>query len=139
MPSKPSSNQFKKQAKKAVKKTHGGILAIAVIFLVLGAIIGYVGAMYITQNDCFVINGNRETYVTQGTPCTYIELGATVISFGRDLSESVRIEHDFPADENGNFTVDTSVEKTYVITYSIDDFKYRNVKKIRTITIVGGE
>ena len=49
------------------------------------------------------------------------------------------IARPFATDENGNFTVDTSVEKTYVITYTIDDFKYRNIKKVRTITIVGGE
>lgn len=139
MPAQNTQINFKKPIKKAAKKTHRGISTIAVIFLFVGAVLGYMGAMYISENDCFVINGDKETYVKLGTPCTYVELGATVISYGRDLSDFVRIEHDFPKDGNGNFIVDTSVEKTYVITYTIDDIKYGTIKRIRTITIVGGE
>ena len=137
MASPAYGNQIKKQIKKRVKKKHGGLLKIAIVFLMIGAAIGYLGTMYISQNDCFILNGETETTVSLGTPCTYIELGATVISLGRDLSDHVRVDHEFQSDENGNFIVDTTAERTYVITYTIDDIKYGEFQRIRTITVTG--
>ena len=39
----------------------------------------------------------------------------------------------------GNYVVDTSVEGEYYIIYTIDDIKYGNIQKVRTISILPTE
>lgn len=134
-----NTNNWGKHAKKAAKKTHKGILAIGLLFLLIGAAAGYLGAAYLCQNDQFQVKGEKELYVAQGTPCTYVELGASVISLGRDLSDQVKIQTDLPQDSEGNYTVDTSAPTTYVITYTVDDIRFGNIKRIRTIQVTGGK
>ena len=139
MPSNNRSKQWRKKAKKAIKKTHRGVIAIGVICLLLGFAIGYIGSEYLSENDCFILNGEKNIAVPKDSSFTYMEEGAQIISLGRDLSAQVIIDTTLPTDANGNYIVDTSTETTYVITYTVDDIKYGNIKRIRTITVVGGE
>ena len=139
MASGNKSNNFAKHAKKAAKKTHRGIIAIGIVFLLIGAAAGYCGAMMLSENDCFVLNGAKEITVPMGIPYTYHDDGVKIISLGRDLADQVKVTIDLTADANGDYIVDTSVETTYVITYTVDDIKYGNIKRIRTIKVTGGE
>ena len=138
MASEQKNNNWNKVAKKAVRKTHRAITWIALIFLSLGFAIGYFGGEYLCVNDRFTLNGETHIVIEQGTEYTYFEEGATVISLGRDISSEVMVETDLTATENGTYPIDTSVEKVYTITYTVDDFRYGSVKKIRFITVIGG-
>jgi len=139
MASKSNTNQFSKHAKKVVKRTHRGIVVIGMIFLIIGTVAGYFGAMKLSENDLFVLNGEKEITVPRGIPYTYSEEGAKIISLGRDLSDQIQISTDLTTDLNGNYFIDTSVETTYIITYTVNDIKYGNIKRIRTIKVIGGE
>lgn len=143
MASEKKSNYWGKNAqtavKKAAKKTHRGIFAVGVIFLLIGLAVGYLGAAYLSREDCFVLNGEKAIMVAKGSEFTYQEEGAKIISLGRDLSTQVRIDTDLQSNETGDYPIDTSIEATYVITYTVEDIKYGNIKRIRTITVVGGE
>ena len=132
-------NNWSKRAKKAIKRTHRGITLIGILCLLIGFALGYIGAEYLSENDCFELLGEQEIAVAQGTTYSYTEEGVKIISFSRDLSSQVQITTDLPIDENGNYMIDTSVETTYIITYTVEDIKYGNIKRIRKITVVGGE
>lgn len=139
MASERNSNNFAKHAKRTAKKTHRGIIAIGILFLIIGAAAGYCGAMMLSENDCFVLNGEKEITVPMGVPYTYHDEGAKIISLGRDLADQIKVTTDLTTDANGDYIVDTSVETTYIITYTVDDIKYGNIKRIRTIKVTGGE
>ena len=132
------NNNWAKSAQKLVRKKRSALRWIALIFLAAGFAAGYFGAEYLCSNDCFYINGESHITIQKGTDYTYPDEGATVISFGRDLSTEIIIETDLPTIENGTYFVDTSKEQTYTITYTIDDLRYRGVKKVRFITVTGG-
>ena len=138
MASEQQKNNRFKTAKKAAKKTHSAVKWIALIFLAIGFAAGYLGGEYLCANDCFVLNGEAHITVRQGTAYTYYEEGATIVSLGRDISSDVIIETELTATENGTYPVDTTVEQTYTITYTVDDIRYGSVKKIRFITVTGG-
>lgn len=138
MASKKASHNWGKYAKKAAKRSHRGIIAIGVIFLLIGFATGYYGATYLGQNDCFELNGEKKITIAQGSSYTYHEAGARIVSLGRDLSAQVVVETNLPIDENGNCMIDTSMAGVYTITYTVDDIQYGDIKRIRTINIVGG-
>ena len=137
MAAEKQNHNWSKNAPKVIKKKTG-LRWIALIFLAMGFSVGYFGAEYLCSSDCFYINGDTHITVQQGTDYTYYEEGATIISFGRDLSTDVIIETDLIATENGTYPIDTSKAQTYTITYTIDDLRYHGVKKVRFITVTGG-
>ena len=137
MASEQQKNNWARSAKKAARKTHKRIKWIALIFLAIGFATGYWGGKYLCANDCFTLNGKTHITVKQGTAYTYYEEGATIVSFGRDISSELIIETDLTATENGTYPIDTSTERTYTITYTVDDLRYRSVKKVRFITVTG--
>lgn len=139
MASGKKTNNWSRSAKKAIRKTHRGITVIGVICLLIGFAAGYIGAEYLSENDCFELIGEKEINVPQGSTYTYMEEGAKIISLGRDLSTQIQIDTNLTTDVNGAYIIDTSAETTYVITYTVDDIKYGNIKRIRTITVIGGE
>lgn len=138
MASSKGNNNRQKSAHKAIKKNHRGIVVIGTLFFLFGFLAGYIGAEYLGKSDCFVLNGEERITVSLGEAYTYTEQGATVISFGRDLSSQVTIQTDLPIDANEGCIIDTSKEATYTIIYTIDDIQYGSVKRIRTITVLGG-
>ena len=118
---------MKKKVKKMIKKTNKTLLISSFIFLLLGFIGGYYTVNFLTQNDVFEIKGEKN--ITLNINENYIEEGVKAISFGKDFSKNVIIES----------TLDTSKEGTYAIIYTIkDSFKYKNIKRVRYVTIVNG-
>lgn len=134
-----NNSPYVKHAKKAAKNAHHGIVAIGILFLILGAIIGYYGAGIVTKEDHFTLKGEREITVPLGSMYTYHDEGVDIVSLGRDLSDQVIVTTDLEKDAAGDYIVNTSVEATYTITYTVEDIKYKDFKRIRTICVTGGE
>ena len=113
---------------KAVKKSHKGVLLLALLFLVLGAAAGAAVSWFMTKDDRFVLNGEKEITLAVGE--VYEEQGAEVISFGRDISENVVISGD---------TVDESTEGVYQIVYSVEDLRWGEYQLVRVVTVGDGD
>lgn len=121
------NKKLKSQTKKAIKKTHGATLLLAVLFLIVGAVGGWFGYSYICKNDKFEVVGDKEITLTLNA--SYVEQGANIVAFGKDVSSTVKIEGE----------VNTSVEGEYYITYTVDNFKFKDVKKVRVVKVTAGE
>ncbi len=115
----------------------GGQIAACIAAFVIGIIAGLGSFALITENDRFELVGDKEIRVSLGEEYVYHEEGATLISFGRDLSEEVKIETNLEKTDDG-YIIDSSKEGIYYIKYSSDDVKYKNTLRVRSI-IVGGD
>lgn len=111
-------------AKNVVKKTHIATIMCAILFLVLGVLGGWFGYKTISKNDTFELVGKKEITLSVGE--TYTELGAKIVAFGKDVSGDVEITG----------VVDVNTEGTYFVTYTINNFKFKDVKKVRTVKVV---
>ena len=118
------AKSYKRHVKRAIKNTHGVTLFFAVLFLALGAAGGYFGYSYLTKTDTFELVGEKEITLNVGE--TFTDEGFKAVAFGKDVSDKVQIE--------GN--VDTSTEGTYVLTYTVNNLKYKDVKRCRVINVV---
>lgn len=119
-----SQNKVDKQVEKVVKSTHWVTLLCVIMFLIIGIVAGFFTYQVITKEDKFQLIGDKEITINVGD--TYEEKGITIIAFGKDISDKVVITG----------TVDTTTEGTYNIVYTVDNFKYKDVKRIRTINVV---
>ena len=81
---------------------------------------------YLTKNDTFELIGDKN--ITLEINETYTEQGVKIISFGKDLKNEVKIESN----------LDTSKEGVYTIIYTINSSRYKNIKRVRYITIANG-
>lgn len=109
------------------KKTHKATLILVFVFIVLGIGSGFCATYFLTKNDIFKING--ETEITLSLNDTYVEEGATAIAFGKDISSNILIVGE----------VDTSVAGKYVITYTVNHFRFKNYKLYKLVNVVGQE
>ena len=121
-----SQNKVDKQVETVVKSTHWVTLLCVIMFLIIGIVAGFFTYKVITKEDKFQLIGDKEITINVGD--TYEEKGITIIAFGKDISDKVVITG----------TVDTTTEGTYNIVYTVDNFKYKDVKRIRTINVVSG-
>lgn len=107
-----------------VKRTHGLTIFLSLLFLVVGAVGGWFAYSTISKNDTFEIVGKTEVTLALGE--TYTEEGCKVVAFGKDLTSSVKVESD----------LDINTEGTYYVVYTIDNFKFKNIQKVRVINVV---
>ena len=131
---KPSKRTSKK-VNKQLKKVSAGALVMAVLLLVVGAVGGYFGVKVLTKNDCFVLNGKDEITLQIGE--SYTDEGAKVIAFGKDEANKIQIETNLVKNNDGTYSTDEV--GTYYMVYTVDNFKYGTlfkIKKIRLITFV---
>lgn len=122
MAKRKSSTQ--KAVEKAVKKTNGTTIFCAVLFLIIGAVGGWFAYTTVSKNDTFEVVGEKEITLTIGD--SYVENGCKVVAFGKDITSEVEIESD----------VDTTKEGTYFVVYTVDNFKFKNIQKVRVINVV---
>jgi len=130
---KPSKKQKNKAEKQLKKLSVGGILTL-VLMLGIGAVGGFFGVKFLTRNDCFVLNGADE--ITIQLNDRYVDQGAKVVAFNKDVSEDVEIETNLKVDENGYYAEEVG---TYYMVYKSTNIKYGSlikVQKIRLITVV---
>lgn len=123
-----NSSRSRGSVSKAVKKSHKGVLLLALLFLVIGAAAGAAVSWFMTKDDRFVLNGEKEITLAVGE--VYEEQGAEVISFGRDISENVVISGD---------TVDETKEGVYQIVYSVEDLRWGEYQLVRVVTVGDGD
>ena len=123
-----NSSRSRGSVSKTVKKSHKGVLLLALLFLLIGAAAGAAVSWFMTKDDRFVLNGEKEITLAVGE--VYEEQGAEVISFGRDISENVVISGD---------TVDESTEGVYQIVYSVEDLRWGEYQLVRVVTVGDGD
>ena len=116
-------SKLKKQAQKQAKKKPWYALLLIVI-LALGGVGGFFGAKFLIKDDKFEINGDQEVVLEVGD--YYVEKGATIISFGRDISKTVKIDS----------TVDTTIAGQYYVKYTVEDIRFGKVERYRYVTVV---
>lgn len=119
-------NNARNAAEKAAKKSHPVTLILAVLFFIAGAAGGVFTFSKLTENDRFVLNGEKEVRLAVGE--SFEDPGATVISFGRDISADVVV-----AGERDVF--DASVEGVYRFLYTVDDVRWGDYQLVRTVIV----
>lgn len=115
-------------AAKAAKKLHPATVVLAAVFLAVGISAGIFASEALSAGDSFTLNGGREVHLSLGE--AFDDPGATVLSFGRDISDRVQVGGDadrFDADTPG----------TYYFVYTVDDLRWGDYQLVRTV-IVGG-
>ena len=120
--------KIKKNIKKEIKKHLTGItLFFAVLFLVIGAVLGFVGYSLLNSgSDETLIELNGDEVINLEVGSKYKELGATFIIDGVDYENDVVIEG----------TVNTNKEGIYSVTYTLNNDCYQVV--LKRIVNVGG-
>ena len=132
-----AKSKAKRKVKKSIRALHPLTVAICVVALVFGAVAGAFGYRFVTRNDRFVLNGEHFYRVSVGSEFVYKDEGVKVIAFGKDITDRVSVDTDLTLNADGSYTVDTSQEKEYYITYTVDSLKYGKTQRVRRI-IVGG-
>ena len=136
---KNAKKKTKRKLKKGVKRLNGWTLFFCILALIAGLAAGIGSYELLCMNDKFEVNGKKEYYV-ELRPGTfeYADAGATVIEFGRDISDEVRIETNMTDLGGGRYEADASISGKYYIKYTVDSVKYGKICRTRTFT-VGGE
>ena len=124
-----------KKLKKAIKKTHKAYLVIMVLALVIGAAGGYFAASAVCGNDCFELNGHKETAVKIGDEIKYTDEGIKYVSYGKDLSGAYAVTTNLTMAGNGTYTGDTSSEIEYYIIYTITEGRCEGMTLYRTFNV----
>ena len=119
-----------KRTRSAAKKLHPATLALVIVFLVVGIAGGIFAAKALTANDRFTLNGAQQVYLTVGE--AYEDPGATVLSFGRDISDKVVVGGDFSR-------FDADAPGVYKFTYTVDDLRWGDYQLVRTVTVTAAQ
>ena len=113
-----------KAAERAVKKTHTATIVLAVLFLIVGAVAGVLVSRNLTKDDRFVLNGDKVVRIEVGG--TFADEGATVVSFGKDISSKVAI---------GGDTLYGGEEGIDQLVYTVDDFRWGDYQLVRVVIV----
>ena len=138
---KKAKSKAKRKVKSKAKKISAISYFIWIIALAGGIALGAFACSFICRNDRFVLKGKSEYTIEvagEGSSVIFSDKGATVISFGKDISKKVDVSTDL-AGSDGDYTIDTSKEGTYYLVYTVDDVRFGNIKRVRTIHVVGGD
>lgn len=119
-------SEMQRAAEKAVKKTHIATVVLTVLFFVIGCVGGVIISMQFTKNDKFELIGDKTVFLEIGEK--FVEPGVTVISFGKDVSDKITVGGDFA-------TMDTNLEGVYQIVYKIDDLRWGDFQRVRTVIV----
>lgn len=127
---------YAKGTKRDLKNLPNKFKLFVLLFFILGIVTSFLVCHLLCKNDCFEINGKKSYSISVGE--TYVDDGVKVVGFGQDLTSKVKIE---VYDSNqtllsGLDSIDTNQEAVYQIVYSVDSFRFKDVKLIRTVTIV---
>lgn len=147
MASKSAQKKVKREAEKVAKKSPVAVL-VAVICLVVFIGAGFLTGFLITKNDSFKLNNdNKELPLAIGS--SYVEEGATVTAYGKDLSDLLNV---IIYDSEGEkvVAVDTSIDNEFYIVYTLKEYspsglfeklaynKYKDYKQVRHVIVGEG-
>lgn len=131
-------SKAKRKAKSKIKRIHPLSFVIWILCLALGAGLGIGAYRLVSANDRFTLRGDKSYVLPIGGEVTYKDKGVQIISFGRDISDKVQIETNLTeTDKDGVYKIDTSQGGEYYIIYTVDDIKYGEIQRVRTITVKG--
>jgi hypothetical protein len=119
------NKKIKRNLVKTVKKANKSILICFVLFFIIGLGSGFVSAKALTKNDTFKVNG--EQTIELNINDEYTDQGAIAIEFNKNISSEIIVE--------GLDKVDTSKEGKYIITYTLNSKRYKNIKRIRYVIV----
>jgi len=133
-----TNKTFTASPEKTLKKMPNIAKAIITLFFIIGLVSSFFVCKLICKNDCFEINGKKSYSLTVGSD--YIDEGVKVIGFGADLNSKVNITVYKNGEQiEGLNQIDTSEEAVYQIVYTVSSIRFKDVKLIRTLTIVPEE
>ncbi len=128
-------NKQKKKVEKNLKKTPFKTLLIVLVVFVVFALIGGGITFVLTRNDCFELVGADEITLSLGD--SFVDPGVKIVAFNKDVSANVVVKTNMQTEDNVTFSADEV--GTYYIEYTVDNFKYNTlfkIKKVRLITVV---
>lgn len=131
-------SKVKRKAKSKAKRIHPLTWVIAALALIIGVGAGIGIYSFVCRDDCFKLKGDSEYTVPVGADITYVDEGARIISFGKDISSEVEVKTNLKKIGDGKYAVDTSEPTEYYMIYTVDDAKYGKVQRVRMITVKGG-
>ena len=136
-----AKSQAKRKVKSKAKRISTASYVIWVFALLLGLALGAFACHFICRNDGFELKGKSEYTLDlggEGSSVIYTDKGASAVSFGKDISKNIRVSTSLEEYGDGEYKIDTSKEGVYYIVYTVDDVRFGDVKRVRTIR-VGGE
>ncbi len=137
---KQAVRKTKRTAKKKIKRIHPLSFVVWLLALAIGLAVGAGACAFLCRNDGFELIGKSEIYVPveEGKSYDYIDKGVRAVSFGKDISNRVKVRTNMIETDDGEYSFDASEEGVYYLIYTVEDPRYGNVRRVRTI-IVGGE
>ena len=114
-------------AEKAVKKSHPLTVLFAVLFLLIGAAGGILLSVQLSKGDKFELRGSAVVQLSVGE--SYVEEGATAVSFGKDISDRVTIGGDEVKAEEGIYQV------VYKVEGGIFGFFWKDYQRVRVVIV----
>lgn len=144
------SRDTKRSAKKITKKVKANWF-IVVFVLIIGCVAGFFANNFVFKNDIYemvsingevdiVLGGMEEDAVTE-----YIEYGVNCIAFGKDFSKDCTVKYFYRSDLTQDAKEVTIEDITisnpgiFYAVYECPSPKYKTVKLIRNIIVLGGE
>ena len=120
-------SDVQRAAESAVKKTHPATIFLAILFFLIGCAGGVFVSIQLTKNDRFDLNGEKVIRLEEGA--SYTEQGATVVSFGKDISAKVVYGGDAESLKG------SLEEGIYQIVYTIDDLRWGDYQRVRVVIV----
>ena len=132
----------KRTAKKKLRRIHPLSFVVWILAIAIGIGAGAGACAFICRNDGFELVGKSALTVQKveesGKLYEYTDKGVKIVSFGKDISDKVKIETNMEEVDDGVYAFDASEENVYYIVYTVDDARFGEIRRVRTIT-VGGE
>lgn len=132
----------KRTAKKKIRRIHPLSFVVWILALAVGIGAGAGACAFICRNDGFELIGKRALTVQRveesGKLYEYTDKGVKIVSFGKDISDKVKVDTNMEEIDDGVYAFDASEENVYYIVYTVDDVRFGEIRRVRTIT-VGGE
>ena len=137
---KQAVRKTKRTAKKKIKRIHPLSFVVWLLALAIGVAVGVGACAFLCRNDGFTLIGKSEITVPveEGKTYEYTDKGVRAVSFGRDISRHVQVETNMTELGDGEYSFDASTEGVYYLIYTVDDARFGEIRRIRTI-VVGGE
>ena len=130
----------KRTAKKKIRRIRPLSFVVWFLALAIGLAVGVGACAFLCRNDRFELIGKSEIAVPveEGKIYEYTDKGVRAVSFGKDISRRVQVETNMTELGDGEYSFDASSAGVYYLIYTVDDPRFGEIRRVRTI-VVGGE
>ena len=140
---KQAVRKTKRTAKKKLRRIHPLSFVIWFLALAIGLGAGAGAYAFLCRNDGFEVVGEKDTTLPklseEGKYYEYADKGVKIVSRGKDISDRVKVETNMTEIDEGVYRIDASEEGVYYIVYTVDDVRFGEIRRVRTITVGGDE